>query len=132
MTVFPEYWDKAIDNNTADWSYQEFHRRRAEDPDTPYPMLPTCRVEPDPVQAVPVLVDPGDIIAFSGAHLHASVPNRTGVTRISTETRTVSLADLEEDRRAPDLDGAAKGVRYNWFSQVSSGESLSEPVVSTS
>lgn len=126
VTVFPDYWDQPIENNTAEWSYQEFRRRKAEDPNTPYPMLPTCRVEPDFAEGVPILVDPGDIVAFSGAHLHASVPNRTAVTRISTETRTVSLADLTQDRRAPNVDGAAKGIRYNWFSHAVSGESLSD------
>lgn len=126
MTVFPDYWDQPIENNTADWSYQEFRRRKAEDPNTPYPMLPTCTNDPDPASGVPVLVDPGDIVAFSGAHLHASVPNRTGVTRISTETRTVSLADLIQNRRAPNVDGAAKGIRYNWFAHAVSGEPLSD------
>ncbi len=131
MMIFPEYWNRPIENDTATWSYQEFRRRRAEDPNTSYPMLPTCRKEPDIALGVPILVDPGDIIAFSGAHLHASVPNRSGLTRISTETRTVSLHDLRENRAAPNLDGAAKGVRYNWFSPVSSGESLSDWVTAS-
>jgi len=132
MTVFPEYWDHPIENDTADWSYHEFHRRRAENPNTSYPMLPTCRVEPDVTKGIPLLVDPGDIVAFSGAHLHASVPNRSGMTRISMETRTVSLHDLKQNRRAPNLDGAAKGIRTNWFTQVSLGTSLSDSGISIS
>jgi len=132
MIMFPDYWERPIDNDTAGWSYQEFRRRKAEDPNTNYPMLPTCRAEPDPATGVPVLVEPGDIVAFSGAHLHASMPNRTGLTRISTETRTVSLHDLQSGRKAPNIDGAAEGIRYNWFNQVSSGASLSDSGVSVS
>lgn len=132
ITMFPDYWENPIENDTAGWSYLEFHRRKEEDPNTSYPMLPTCNTEPAPSQGVPVVVDPGDIIAFSGAHLHASVPNRTGMTRISTETRTVSILDLKAGRQAPNIDGHAEGVRYNWFSQVSSGETLSDSVSSVS
>lgn len=132
LVVFPDEWEKPVENDTATWSYQEFRRHVKADPKTSYPMLPTCRQEPDPARGVPIIVDPGDIVAFSGAHLHASVPNRTGLTRISTETRTVSLHDLSAGRCAPNLDGKADGVRYNWFSGVLSGESLSESGVSSS
>ena len=132
INMFPEFWDQPIENNTAEWSYQEFRRRKAEDPNTTYPMLPTCAIEPDTDQGIPIVVEPGDVIAFSGAHLHASVPNRTGSTRISTETRTVSYNDLLAGRQAPNVDGHAEGIRYNWFSQVSSGEELSAVASSAS
>ena len=41
-----------------------------------------------------VVVEPGDLLCFSGAHLHASVPNATGVARFSVEARTVDAEDV--------------------------------------
>ena len=52
---------------------------------------------------VPVVIDPGDIIAFSSAHAHAGVPNATGLTRISLETRTLWIEDFREGRGAPNV-----------------------------
>jgi ectoine hydroxylase-related dioxygenase (phytanoyl-CoA dioxygenase family) len=48
----------------------------------------------DADDGVPVVIDPGEIIAFSSAHAHAGVANHTGLTRVSLETRTVSIADV--------------------------------------
>ena len=54
-----------------------------------------------------MVVEPGDLLCFSGAHLHASVPNTSAEARVSVELRTVNRDDLEEGRGAPDLDGRA-------------------------
>ena len=44
-----------------------------------------------------VVVEPEDLLVFSGAHLHASVPNATGVARFSVEVRA---ADAEDEASA--------------------------------
>jgi hypothetical protein len=57
----------------------------------------------------------GGIIAFSGAHLHSSVPNTSGKTRFSVDFRTVHLDDLVARRGAPNMDSACTGTVLREF-----------------
>ncbi len=52
----------------------------------------------------------GDIILFSGTHLHQTVPNMTGMTRFSLDFRTVHYGDFQSGRGAPNVDNASRGV----------------------
>jgi hypothetical protein len=47
---------------------------------------------------------PGDLLLFSGAHLHQTLPNITGRSRFSIDFRTVHLADHARGLGAPDVD----------------------------
>ena len=125
MAVFPDLWARPVANNSATWSFDTLQRELAEDPASDYSMLPVCTVPVDWSRATPVLVDPGDLVAFSADHLHASIPNRTGRARISAETRTVSAADLEAGRGAPLPDAAGPETRLQLvFSNVRTGRPL--------
>ena len=57
--------------------------------------------------ACPVVIAPGDVLLFSGAHLHSSVLNFTGKTRFSTEIRMVDAEDFSRGEGAPNVDGRA-------------------------
>lgn len=46
----------------------------------------------------------GDLLLFSGAHLHQTLPNVTGRTRFSIDFRTVHLDDHAHGVGAPDVD----------------------------
>ena len=50
------------------------------------------------------------IVAFSGAHLHSSVPNTSGYTRFSIDFRTVHLDGVRELVGAPNLDSECTGT----------------------
>ena len=71
-----------------------------------------------------MVVEPGDLLCFSGAHLHASVPNTSAHARISVELRTVNRDDLERGRGAPDLDGRAPDTPLHWFRSMVDGSPL--------
>lgn len=68
----------------------------------------------------PVLgVEPGDVLLFSGAHLHGSALNGSGATRFSTETRLVFAHDSAAGLGAPLVDGDTDGpVQHMWFRPV--------------
>jgi ectoine hydroxylase-related dioxygenase (phytanoyl-CoA dioxygenase family) len=72
-----------------------------------------------------IIIEPGDLLCFSGAHLHASVPNVSERTRVSVELRTVNLDDFLRGRGAPDLDGHAPQVQLEWFRSIAGGSPLS-------
>ena len=122
--MFPALWNVPVSNTSAAWSYGEFTQHLKADKDTNYPMLPHCSDPPSISEAVPIVIAPGDIMAFSGAHLHCSIPNRSGVARISTETRTVSARDLHHSRSAKNVDCDASVSQFHWFRHLDTGESL--------
>ena len=123
--IFPALWNTPVPNLSSEWSYRELIKHIKEDnKNCDYPMLPKCITPPPLNEAVPVIIEPGDIMAFSGAHLHCSIPNRTGLARISTETRTVSAHDLTYSRSAKNVDCSAPITYFDWFHHIETGDSL--------
>lgn len=122
LAFYRDYWSRPLANDSGDWDLQEVRaRRRAGRPVDLVPH-PTEPVEGD--SELRVDIAPGDLLCFSGAHLHAGVPNHTGVTRFSIETRTVDATDVAAGRGAPNVDGAAPHVAHGWFRRVSDGSVL--------
>ena len=101
IAFYPEYWSKAIANTSSDWDLAEIvARRRAGEPVDALPIVPEPS-EPVATDAeLRIVIEPGDLLCFSGAHLHASVPNTSAEARISVELRTVNSDDLERGRGA--------------------------------
>jgi len=120
MVVFPNHFSRAIENDSHRWDW----RRVGKDPD--YPRLPTADVTPDARDALYLVVPPGALVAFSGAHLHASVANKTGRPRFSIDTRTVDLDHLRQGIGAPDLDHGDVAPACAWFRRFGDGASLQD------
>ena len=116
LLLFPGYWDCPIANTTPQWNLDDLFAARARGES--YPQLPVATEAPPPDSAVPCLIEPGELLCFSGAQLHASAQNTSGRIRFSLETRVVALADLEAGRGAPNVDGHPGVVAYRWFSRV--------------
>ena len=123
LAVYPDYWDREIKNTSADWDLEELLRRRAEGKDYPQLPLPLEPVETE--RELRLAPEPGDMLSFSGAQLHATVANETGETRFSLETRTVWEQDLLANRGAPNLDGHAPRYGDRWFTHMREGYTLS-------
>lgn len=104
MQFFPRYWREPLANTTAEWSFSEFlaHRKAAVQLGraATYPSVPHATAKPDDTPHK-IRINCGEIIAFSAAHLHSSVPNRTALTRFSFEIRTI---DPAQKKGAPNCD----------------------------
>jgi hypothetical protein len=128
MALFPSLWSRPVKNSSAAFDLGRLLERRAgggpavgsDD------MIPHIEEPVSPELAVPVLVDPGTVIAFSSAHAHVGVGNHTGLTRISLETRTILIADVSSGRGAPKVDGRAPWIAPGLFRRVSDGAPLHE------
>ena len=59
---------------------------------------------------MPLIPPAGGMILFSGAQMHSSVPNTSGVTRISIDFRTVHLGDARAFRGAHNVDAECTGT----------------------
>jgi len=77
---------------------------------------------------VPVL-RPGSVLAFSGAHLHASVLNTSGRSRYSIDFRTVDIRHVERGLGAPLVDVHCTGTALRDFVGMRSGDRMDEGVV---
>jgi len=72
----------------------------------------------------PVMLEPGDLLCFASAHLHASVQNTTDRTRFSVEMRTVNINEVLAGYGAPNVDNDGLRPMYNWFRRISDNYSL--------
>ncbi len=115
--IYPSYWDRPVANNAKGWDW----RRMRHDP--AYPPLPTATAY-DPKDGLPLVLEPGEVAAFSGAHLHATIPNRTSKPRFSADTRTVDLRDIAQQRGGPDVDHGGVRPAAEWFTNLVTGEKL--------
>jgi hypothetical protein len=126
FAIYPDLWAMAIANNSADFNLAEVLERLRTAPQTlgPGQLAPRPTEPVDPDSGVPVVLEPGEIIAFSSAHAHIGVPNHTGFTRISLETRTVSISDTRARRGAPNVDDHARWVAPGLFRRLSDSVAL--------
>jgi hypothetical protein len=128
FAIHPDLWDVPIANNSTDFDLAQVMEKLRTAPATlgPGQLAPRPTDPVDPTSGVPIVLEPGEIIAFSSAHAHVGVPNHTGLTRISLETRTVSITDTRARRGAPNVDGHARWVAPGLFRRLSDGEALNK------
>lgn len=133
MAFHPEYWGKGVANGSAEFNYYEWNRvgRAQAAKHVTADMRKQPKIE-EPVESEPqvrIVVPRGGIVLFSGAQMHSTVANETGVTRFSIDFRTVSLADLRAERAAPNLDSAPSGTSLRDFRRAADGTELPDDVV---
>ncbi|AYF86848.1 hypothetical protein SA496_11000 [Pseudomonas sp. JS3066] len=128
FAIYPRLWRQSLPNTSAEFDMQAIlqrshsNGRNSVDADEAIPHL----LEQLPEEGAPVLLEPGELIAFSGAHAHAGVGNSSGLTRISFETRTLLIPDLEAGLGAPNVDGYAPWMTPGLFRRLSDGKRLDE------
>lgn len=120
MAFYPYYFDKPIKNNSSVYNYYQWNKTRA----TAHLHVGgtnAARTAPEaqePVGHIPdarYITAPGGLILFSGAQLHASLPNHSGRTRFSVDFRTVHYNDVAAHRGAPNVDSACTGTALRDF-----------------
>ena len=129
LAFYPRHWREAVPNTSAEWDFDTLiqHRRTAPRSERDaYPSIPLPLAEVDTSGELGPLLDPGDVLCFSGAQLHGTVPNRSGGARINIEIRTVYLKDVERGRGAPNVDGEGTRPMYRWFKALEGGEPLED------
>lgn len=80
------------------------------------------------VDVVP-LPSPGQVLLFSGAQLHRSVPNTSGLARYSVDFRTINVPDLVSGQGAPLSDAQCTGTAIRDFISVADESNFDEDLV---
>ena len=126
FAFLPELFARPIKNNSSEFDIVAImERNRGQGrPVGQGEMVPQLQEEIDLSNAQPVAIAPGELIVFSSQHAHVGVPNSTDLTRISLETRTLRLVDVERGRGALNVDGSARWVSYGLFRRIADGKPL--------
>jgi hypothetical protein len=113
LAFYPMYFDRAIQNNSEIYNYADWNRRsrveaaRHVKSDTREQPKPQEKVDTDPIK---IICPPAGLILFSGAHLHETVPNTSGIARYSIDFRTVHYNDAVSHLGAANVDSRCTGT----------------------
>jgi hypothetical protein len=134
MAFHPAYFSRAVANDSAGYDYGRWNREHrgahvAQITKTDARPLsrPVESIELDP--QIRLIVPVGGIILFSGAQMHSSVPNTSGVTRLSIDFRTLHRGDAETGHGAPTVDVECTGTNLGDFLRVADLQHLPEDLV---
>jgi hypothetical protein len=132
MAFHPRYFNEPVANNSEIYNYYEWNRKnraeaaqhvRADTREQPKPQQPIER------QEIRLVCPPGGMILFSGAHLHETVPNTSGVARYSIDFRTVHLADVLARTGAPNVDSRSTGTTMRDYLRCADLQHLPEDAI---
>ncbi len=132
IAFHPHYWNRVLPNTSADFNYQDWNNtgRKA----APKLVKSDTRVQSEatvPVQIEPSIrfgMETGDLLIFSAAHLHSTVPNTSGHTRLSIDFRVVHAGDLRSDTGAPNYDCRCTGTTIRDYLNVENHAGLPDDI----
>jgi hypothetical protein len=131
MTFDPQKFDQAVPNSSDEFDYYETNIARLT---TAKSITREAQPRPGalnhrPAIDLPVLPAPGAVLLFSGAQLHATIPNTSGRARYSIDFRTVDVTDLGAGRGAPVVDAYCTGTAIRDFHRLADGAPFDEELV---
>ena len=112
LAFYPEYFRRPIANNSEVYNYYRWNATNRAT--AAQHVRADTRIQPKPQEPVlgPVirpLPEPGGMILFSGAQLHATVENTSGIARYSIDFRTVHRIDARNRDGAENIDSRCTG-----------------------
>jgi hypothetical protein len=126
IEFYLDHFNRPIANTTAEWRYEQFATARQQQSAELKPALksvPSLLEKPSGVVFKPV-IEPGELLCFSAAHLHGSGTNNTQQSRFSYETRTVNVADILSGEKALNIDNDSSAQLLKLFNKLSDGSPL--------
>jgi ectoine hydroxylase-related dioxygenase (phytanoyl-CoA dioxygenase family) len=118
FAIYPNYWNKQIMNSSENFDYETWKKKfrftanKHIKTDTRNHPLPLEDV--DKTEEFRVDCDSGDLIVFSGCHLHGTIPNTSNKTRFSIDLRILSK-DLHTNDTGINIDSKSTGSTISDF-----------------
>jgi len=132
MSFHPDFWQRATTNTSKDFDAYEWNKSARRDAATfitsdprPHPRL----IGQDAGSELRIVGEPGSILAFSAAQLHATVPNTTEYTRFSFDFRTVNLEDVVAHVGPENIDSRSTGTTLRDFKRADTHQLLPDDVI---
>ena len=124
LLFYPDYFSKKVRNSTASWDLNVYLEKRKQN-DFSYPSAPELLESlATDIKTLPITIEPGEILCFSGSHLHSSTKEKSLKTRFSYEIRTVCMDDIESNIQAPNIDCDLKWQFPKIFRHVETNSQL--------
>ncbi len=133
MSFFHRYFDRPVRNGSAEFDYYEWNAVGRKD--AAKHVSSDTRRQPKPEEPLDLddeeryIPERAGMLAFSGAQLHATVPNTSGLARFSIDFRTVGRADVLAGRGARNVDSSSTGTSLRDFSSLATGERFADDEV---
>jgi hypothetical protein len=131
MSFDPAGFDRAVPNTSDAFDYYQNNASRLTTATgvTREVQARPGAVDHQPDQELIVLPAPGQVLLFSGAQLHKSIPNTSRRARFSVDFRTVYVPDLMAGRGAPLVDAHCTGTAIRDFINVADESRFDEQTV---
>ena len=133
MTFDLASFARQVPNTSADFDYYENNARRR---NTAKSVGKESQARPSAINHTPgvdviPLPAPGEVLLFSGAQLHTSIPNSSGLARYSVDFRTVDVRDLMAGQGAPLVDAHCTGTAIRDFISIKDESNFDEDLVTS-
>jgi len=108
MMIYPAYFSTPVENSSGDWRLGDWITNQRWQASAN--VTEETRVHPVPFEEfsaeseLRIAPNAGEMLIFSGAHLHGTVPNRSGQTRFSVDFRLMHIEDMKAGRGAINVD----------------------------
>jgi hypothetical protein len=133
MAFHPSYWDRGVRNGSRDYNYAEWNRTSrltaAQHIGKDTRKQPMAEEPLDVDHHIRVVPPVGSVLVFSGAQMHSTVSNTSGVTRFSIDFRTVHIRDVKARCGAPNVDSECTGTTMGDYLRVSDLAQVPEDLI---
>ncbi len=132
MAFHSQYFDRVTDNSSECYDYYEWNKKNRRDAakhvgkDTR--VQPKLQQEIDAEADLRIVAPVGGVMLFSAQHLHSSIENLTGETRVSIDFRVLNIDDARAVKGAPIDDSKCTGTNIRDFLRSTDLERVPEDV----
>ena len=118
FAIYPNYWKKPVINSSGNFDYEtwkaKFRFTAKEHIKSDTRNHPLALEEINTTEEFRVDCNSGDLIAFSGSHMHGTIPNTSNKTRFSVDLRILSK-NLHEQNIGLNIDSKSTGSTITDF-----------------
>ena len=111
----PKYFQKSVSNNSDEWSFYRYKKTKE------FLSTPVSNIKFPQNQIVSFNVKKGEVLCFSGHHIHGSLVGESD--RLNLETRIVCENDEENYKIPVNLDAMGTVRKNKWFKNLKTGKS---------
>ncbi len=114
---YPDLFDEPVENDSEGFDYGQFQAGGGFQSTARTLVHPRWLASDQPAPPYAVELRAGELLLFSAAHLHRSLPNRSGRIRFSLDMRLVHRGDEAAGLGAPNCDNRSRGSvlgDYTW------------------
>ena len=111
----PKYFQKRVSNNSDEWSFYRYKKTKE------FLSTPVSNIKFPRNQIVSFNVKKGEVLCFSGHHIHGSLVGESD--RLNLETRIVCDNDEENYKIPVNLDAMGTVRKNKWFRNLKTGKS---------